>query len=138
MFSKFDEDAQKILINARKEMTLLKHPYVGSEHLLLAMLAIPSLEITKRLKEYQLTYDTFKEQLIEVIGIGSDANDWFLYTPLLKRVMETAILNSKEVSDGVILTAKINNLPQSNGHCKRKIFRFSYTRRQFLYWKRER
>jgi len=27
MFSKFDEDAQKILINARKEMTLLKHPY---------------------------------------------------------------------------------------------------------------
>ncbi len=102
MFSKFDEDAQKILINARKEMTLLKHPYVGSEHLLLAMLAIPSLEITKRLKEYQLTYDSFREQLIEVIGIGSDANDWFLYTPLLKRVMETAILNSKEVSDGIV------------------------------------
>ena len=38
MFSKFSEEAQKILLNAKKEMTNLKHPYVGSEHLLLAIL----------------------------------------------------------------------------------------------------
>ena len=40
MFSKFSEEAQKILLNAKKEMTNLKHPYVGSEHLLLAILYI--------------------------------------------------------------------------------------------------
>ena len=38
MFSKFSEDAQKALVLARKEMRALKHPYVGSEHLLLAIL----------------------------------------------------------------------------------------------------
>ena len=28
----------------------------------------------------------------------------------------------KEVTDGVILTAKINGLPQSNDNCKRRFF----------------
>lgn len=37
------------------------------------------------------------------------------------------LVTFKEVSDGIILTAKINNLPQSEGHCSRKIFWFSYT-----------
>ena len=32
MFSKFDEDSQKVLLMAKKEMMDLKHPYVGSEH----------------------------------------------------------------------------------------------------------
>ena len=38
MFYKFDADAQKVLIMAKKEMQELKHPYVGTEHLLLAIL----------------------------------------------------------------------------------------------------
>ena len=38
MFSKFTEEARKVLINSKKEMYELKHPYVGSEHLLLAIL----------------------------------------------------------------------------------------------------
>ncbi len=96
MFSKFSEEAQKSLILARKEMRLLKHPYVGSEHLLLAILSMDELSLTKKLKEYGLTYQIFKEELIKIVGMGKNNNDWFLYTPLLKRVIETAILNSKE------------------------------------------
>ena len=43
MFSKFSEEAQKVLIMARSEMKSLKHPYVGSEHLLLAILSMKVL-----------------------------------------------------------------------------------------------
>ena len=45
MFSKFSEDAQKALVLARKEMRLLRHPYVGSEHLLLAILSMKELKV---------------------------------------------------------------------------------------------
>ena len=38
MFNNFTESARKILINAKLEMQSLKHPYVGSEHFLLAVL----------------------------------------------------------------------------------------------------
>lgn len=99
MFSKFSEEAQKALILARKEMRLLKHPYVGSEHLLLAILSMDDLELTKHLNRVGLTYDKFRNELLNVVGMGKDTNDWFLYTPLLKRVIESAILDSKENGD---------------------------------------
>ena len=94
MFSKFTEEAQKILLMTKKEMLELKHPYVGSEHLLLAILHNKNLEITKFLEECQLSYERCRQEIISVIGIGKSKNDWFLYTPLLKRVIENAILDS--------------------------------------------
>ena len=96
MFSRFSEEAQKALIYAKKEMNNLRHPYVGSEHLFLAILLMKDLDITKTLASYNITYEIFKKELIKIVGVGKEANDWFLYTPLLKRVIETASLNSKE------------------------------------------
>ena len=51
----FDEKAQKLIIMAKKEMLKLKHPYVGSEHLLLAILA-SDLDINEILNTYGVTY----------------------------------------------------------------------------------
>ncbi len=93
MLSKFSEDAQKILLLMKKEMKELKHPYVSSEHLLLAILHCDSLGITKFLNDCGLRYDLFRNEIISVIGIGKTANDWFLYTPLLKRIIENTIIN---------------------------------------------
>lgn len=97
MFSKFSEEAQKALMLAKKEMQELKHPYVGSEHLFLALLKVDN-DFSKKLKDLGVTYLNFKNKLIELVGIGNDENSWFLYTPLLKRVIETSLLISKESS----------------------------------------
>ena len=96
MFSKFDEEAQKILIMAKKEMSDLCHPYVGSEHLLLSILHCVNLEVTKILVEYGITYKSFKDEIIKIIGIGKTTNTWFLFTPLLKRIIENAIYECKD------------------------------------------
>ena len=95
MFSKFDEEAQKILIMSKSEMLKLKHPYVGSEHLLLSILK-NNVSVTDYLNSIGLTYDKFKEEVIRVIGLGSNTNNWFLFTPLLKRIIENAILDCKQ------------------------------------------
>src|SRR5574344_1867108 len=95
MFSNFDEESRKILVLAKKEMMELKHPYVGSEHLLLAILH-SSNTISDRLRKLGLTYDKFKQEIINIIGIGTNDKEVFLYTPLLKRVIENAIIDSKE------------------------------------------
>ena len=100
MFSKFDEEAQKILIMSKSEMSKLKHPYVGSEHLLLSILK-NNISVTDYLNSVGLTYDKFKDEVIRVIGVGSNTNNWFLFTPLLKRVIENAILDSKQSNDKV-------------------------------------
>lgn len=45
------------------------------------------------------------------------------------------IVTFKEVKDGVILTAKVNGLPQSKDHCKGRFFGFHIHERNFLYRK---
>ena len=101
MFSKFDEEAQKVMIEAKKEMQSLKHPYVGSEHLMLAILKEDN-EVSKKLKTFGINYKNFKTQIIEIIGIGSKESDYFLYTPLLKRVLESAVIDDREMNDGIV------------------------------------
>lgn len=96
MFSKFTEDAQKILIMSKREMQELKHPYVSSEHLLLSILHYANKNFLSFLEQYNLTYSSFKNKLIDVIGMGSKQTKWFLYTPLLKKIIENAILDSKD------------------------------------------
>ena len=96
MFSKFNEEARKVLINAKKEMSDLKHPYIGSEHLLLAILSNKNSGISKKMKEFGLEYNNFKNEIIKVIGVGEEKNEWYLYTPLLKKVIEDAIIESRD------------------------------------------
>ena len=95
MFSNFEEETRRIIVRAKTEMKSLKHPYVGSEHLLLAILSNDN-SVSKKLKEFNLTYDRFKSALINIVGVGTIDSDLFLFTPLLKRVIETATINSKE------------------------------------------
>ena len=92
----FDEESQKLIINAKKEMYELKHPYVGSEHLLLSILHNEKLDITKKLNEYDINYNSFRNELIRIVGIGSKENEWFLFTPLLRRIINNATYYSKD------------------------------------------
>ena len=101
MFGNFEEDTRKILVQAKAEMKNLRHPYVGSEHLLLAILHDKNI-IREKLKSYQVTYENVKEEIIKVVGVGSKESAWFLYTPLLKRVLEQAIVDSKENNQGIV------------------------------------
>ena len=95
MFSKFDEEVRKILLNSNKEMSLLKHPYVGSEHLLLSILKKDNI-VSRKLKDYGITYNSFRQEIIKIIGVGNVESDYFVYTPLLKKVIENSIILSKE------------------------------------------
>lgn len=109
MFGQFTEEARKVLVMAKVEMTELKHPYVGSEHLLLAILKNKN-NVSKKLKQYNLDYDKFRNKIIETVGIGSKESEWFLYTPLLKRVMENAMMDCKENNSDVTIEALFSNL----------------------------
>ncbi len=95
MFSNFEEEARKVLILAKKEMKELKHPYVSSEHLLLAILKTKN-DVKERLEDYDLTYEILKKEIIKILGKGSKESEFFLYTPLLKRIIENATLDAKE------------------------------------------
>lgn len=103
MIGNFNEEAQRILVKAKEEMQELNHPYVGTEHLVLSILKSKT-NLSSRLKNYELTYDKFKKEIIKVVGTGSKKSECFLYTPLFKKVIENAIVNSKDNNNGEVTT----------------------------------
>ena len=109
MFWNYSEEARKILIQAKKEMKELKHPYVGSEHLMLAILKEENM-ISHRLKELGLDYQKFKDEIIHIIGIGKEESNWFLYTPLLKKVLENATIDAKEKNEDIMVEHLFSSL----------------------------
>lgn len=99
MFQKFDEESKKVLLCAKKEMQELKHEYIGTEHVMLAMLK------NKKISDLlNISYDRYKNELINVVGIGKNKNDLFIYTPLLKRVLDNTIINAREKGNCIHLT----------------------------------
>ncbi len=106
MFANFEEEARKVLVMAKKEMLDLKHPYVSSEHLLLAILRNKN-EVSERLLNYDINYTLIKNEIIKIIGKGSKESEYFLYTPLLKRIIENASFDAKENNKN---TVTINHL----------------------------
>jgi len=101
MFNNFGFISSKILKEAENERFALKHPYVGTEHLLLAILK-SNTEIKEKLEEYNLTYKNFRDELIKVVGIPKKNIDINLYTPLLKRVISSALSEAKETNEGKV------------------------------------
>lgn len=84
----FNNSICKILKNAEKEMLDCHHPYVGTEHLLLSLLKNQS--ISNICYKFNLTYESFKRELLKIIGSATKKSEIILYTPLLKIVIDKA------------------------------------------------
>lgn len=106
MLGNFSEEAQIVLNNAKEEMRDLKHPYVGTEHLILAILKEKNI-VSDKLNTYGINYDSFKKEIVNIIGRGTKETELFLYTPLLKKIIENAIIDSKDNSNGEVDTENL-------------------------------
>ena len=75
---------------AEKEVMELRHPYVGTEHFMLAYLY--------KYKNKYIDYDTFKKYVISVIGTSYKDTKYILYTPILRDIKN----NSLNVIDAMV------------------------------------
>jgi ATP-dependent Clp protease ATP-binding subunit ClpC len=83
--ARFDDGAREVMVEAQKEADSLKHNYLGTEHLMLAL--------AKRGIE-GVSYDAARTQVVERVGDGDE--QWIAglprpFTPRAKRVLETAL-----------------------------------------------
>lgn len=88
---RFALETKLVIIQAIKEMNSLKHPYIGSEHLMLGLLKKDEY-IACLFAKYNFTYDVFKEKVINIMGVGKNAVESSEFTPLAQD-----IINSKEI-----------------------------------------
>ena len=106
MFNNFGFIGSELLKQAEKERQELSHPYVGSEHLLLAILKSDS-KSKEILEDVGLTYKKFRDELIKIVGIPKKNIEINLYTPLLKRILSNALSDAKENNKGVVTASHL-------------------------------
>ena len=70
MFHNYGFEVATILKNAENIRFNLRHPYVGTEHLLLAILQSDN-EVSKIFALNDITYEAFKNVLLETVGQAS-------------------------------------------------------------------
>ena len=101
MFDNYGIEIAKLFKRAENFRVSLKHPYVGSEHLVLAILEGDN-EVARKLKMYGLSFEKFETELKNIVGSASKDTDFVLYTPLLKRVIEGATNDAADNNQGKV------------------------------------
>lgn len=70
MFERFTPAARQVVIRAQDEARGFAHPWIGTEHLLLAVLAAPDSPAAALLAEQGVTLDTARAALDLLVGRG--------------------------------------------------------------------
>ena len=96
MENTYSYEVSKIFKEAEKIKMELKHSYVGTEHLLLSLLKLDE-KIKNVFFSYSITYDIFKDELMEIVKPTN--NDCLsIYTPLLKRVINNVRKDKNKIT----------------------------------------
>ncbi len=96
-FDKFSEGAAQVFVTAQDEARNLGHPYVGTEHLLLAVLKIDSGIVADVLKQHSVDYDRVSREVTAMVGtnVHQSVVGAPQMTPRARRVIELANDESK-------------------------------------------
>ncbi|MCL0032221.1 ATP-dependent Clp protease ATP-binding subunit [Peptococcaceae bacterium] len=91
MFSKFTERANKVLLLAQEEAKKMKYPYIGTEHILLGLIAEGEGVAAEVLQELKINAEDVRKEVLKLVeqGDGSTPSE-FVLTPKAKRVIELA------------------------------------------------
>ena len=89
----------KLTQQARRESYSLNHDYIGSEHLLLALMKTGSVA-TKALEAAGANYDLLRQVVINNIGKGQAVRPATEYSKKVRQILEIARLNASKYGQG--------------------------------------
>ena len=105
-FDKFTDKARKVLVLAQEEARALHQPYVGTEHVLLALLKEKEGLAAQSLDRLGVTYEaalTCVQQLIKG-DASADVSGHLSFTPRVKRVLENSLREAMQMGKSYIST----------------------------------
>jgi ATP-dependent Clp protease ATP-binding subunit ClpA len=70
VFERFTPDARQVVVRAQQEARSFAHPWIGTEHLLLGVLAAPDSAGAAVLAQFGVTLHTARAALVALIGRG--------------------------------------------------------------------
>src|SRR5215211_5500758 len=92
VFERFTERARQVVVLAQEEARILKHNYIGTEHILLGLLREEEGLAARVLEGLEITVEEVRAQVIRIVGSGEEVTSGQIpFTPRAKKVLELAL-----------------------------------------------
>lgn len=105
-FDKFTDKARKVLVLAQEEARGLHQPYVGTEHVLLALLKEEDGLAAQALERLGVHYEATVAAIRRIVTIdeSTDVSAHLSFTPRVKRVLENSLREAMQMGQSYIST----------------------------------
>ncbi len=109
MFERFTDRARRVVILAQEEARMLNQNYVGTEHILLALIREGGGVAAQALESLGITEETARQQVEEVAGPGQPGTQrgHLPFTPRAKKMLQLSLREAIALGHGHIGTEHI-------------------------------
>jgi ATP-dependent Clp protease ATP-binding subunit ClpA len=108
MFERFTNRARHTVVLAQEEARLLKHNYIGTEHILLGLLGEPDGFAGRVLAGFGMSREGAREEVRAIVGTGTAAPSGHIpFTPRAKKTLELSLREALQLSHNYIGTEHI-------------------------------
>ena len=104
MFERFTSEARRAIVLAQEEARRLQHNYIGTEHLLLGLLAEPDGIAARAAGRFGLDLTAGRNDVTEIIGIGQQRpkGGHIPFTPRAKKCLELSLREALQLGHDYI------------------------------------
>jgi ATP-dependent Clp protease ATP-binding subunit ClpC len=108
VFEKFTDKARRVLLLAEEEARLVRHNFIGTEHLLLGLIHEERGVAAKALAAHGIELEAVRQIVVQTVGssfsepVGSPP-----FTPRARRVLELSMRESNQLGHNYIATQHI-------------------------------
>src|SRR5688500_16661797 len=108
MFERFTERARQVVVLAQEEARILKHNYIGTEHIVLGLLREEEGLAARVLESLDITVERVRAQVVRIVGSGEEVTSGQIpFTPRAKKVLELALREALSLGHNYIGTEHI-------------------------------
>jgi ATP-dependent Clp protease ATP-binding subunit ClpA len=108
MFERFTNSARHVVVIAQEEARGLQHNYIGTEHILLGLLAEPEGVAAQVLARFGLSLTGAREDVRRIIGTGKGQLSGHIpFTPRAKKTLELSLREALQLNHNYIGTEHI-------------------------------
>ena len=105
MFERFSERARRVMVLAQEEARSLQHDYIGTEHVLIAILEEGDGVAAKVLANLNISAAATRATVLEIVGRGEKSPSGHIpFTPRSKRVLEYSLREAMQLGHNYIGT----------------------------------
>jgi hypothetical protein len=108
VFERFTERARQVVVLAQDEARLLRHNYIGTEHILLGLIREEEGIAARVLETFDLAVEDVRALVARIVGQGDEVTTGMIpFTPRAKRVLELSLREALEMGHNYIGTEHV-------------------------------